>query len=70
MKWISVEDRLPKMGDYSVLAAFDNKSVEPVPRSSLPIDMVHVEDWLRDRIIGTFPRITHWMPLPDPPEDK
>lgn len=66
MEWISVKDRLPGPGDYSVFAAFDNGSVEPVRPTSynFPCDMVHVEDWLRD---GITPKITHWMPLPAPP---
>jgi len=65
-EWISVEDRLPEQGDYSVFAAFDNGSVEPVSSYNFPTDMVHVEDWLRDKVT---PKITHWMPLPEPPKD-
>lgn len=59
-KWISVEDKLPKNGDYSVLVVFNNNSVEDMK-------MVHVQDWIKGRY-GT--RITHWMPLPDPPGDS
>lgn len=62
MTWISVKDRLPEVGDYSVLCAFSNGSIEP-------IRMEHVEDWaqgLRDDYLT----ITHWMPLPDPPKEE
>ena len=68
MEWISVDDRLPEDGDYSVFAAFVNGSVEPIHSSHVKIhmDMVHVQDWVRDNyIVG----VTHWMPLPQPPED-
>ena len=60
MKWISVEDKLPKDGE-EVLIYIRNKQivaekcrvfgfVDAMDREALRLDM-----------------ITHWMPLPEPP---
>lgn len=71
-EWISVEDKLPEIADASVLAHFQNGSIETV----------HIEDWFKDITSGfdeagiqTFTKwylkasntITHWMPLPEAP---
>ncbi|MCZ2956133.1 DUF551 domain-containing protein [Acinetobacter baumannii] len=70
--WISVEDKLPEIADASVLAHFQNGSIETV----------HIEDWFKDITSGfdeagiqTFTKwylkasntITHWMSLPEAP---
>ena len=70
-QWIRVKDRLPKLGDYSVLAYFSENG---------GIDMVHVEDYFKDITAGhdekgnqaytkwyMWQKVTHWMPLPKPP---
>lgn len=73
MEWISVEDRLPKKWDGGVLVHFENGSIETV----------HIEDYFKDITNGfdssgnqlytkwykhSNPKVTHWMPLPDPPK--
>lgn len=57
-EWISVKDRLPE--EKTRVLVF-------VPRSGLKIDT--------DRIVGRIwvrwnGRVTHWMPLPEPPEEE
>jgi hypothetical protein len=66
MNWISVEDRLPEKADrYLVALEFDGAIV---------VDFDDYEefregwDWLRYYDIE--PPITHWMPLPEPPESE
>ena len=60
MDWILCSERLPENGDYSVLCYFTNGSVEPVR-------MAHVQDWAEGKI-DDIVSITHWMPMPSPPE--
>jgi hypothetical protein len=71
-KWISANNQLPKPGDYSVLAYFSKIG---------SIDMVHAEDYFADITNGIkdgkqqytkwyiSQGVTHWMPLPEPPEN-
>ena len=71
MNWISVNDRLPELGDYSVLAYF---------KKSDAIDIVHVEDYFDDITAGIkdgkqlytkwyiSQGVTHWMYLPETPK--
>lgn len=71
-EWISVEVKLPEIADASVLAHFQNGSIETV----------HIEDWFKDITSGldeaenqmytkwylkASNTITHWMPLPEAP---
>ena len=73
--WVRCDDALPILGDYSVLAHFENGSIETV----------HVEDHFRDITAGldddgnqlytkwylhNNPAVTHWMYLPDHPNNK
>lgn len=73
MEWISVEDRLPELKDDSVLAHFENGSIETI----------HIEDYFKpitngfnangEQIYTKWylhhnPLVTHWMPLPTPPK--
>ncbi len=72
MKWIDVNKKQPELKDDSILAHFETGSIETV----------HIEDWFKpitsghDEINGytttqwylvASPTITHWMPLPEPP---
>lgn len=70
LKWINVNDRLPEIGDYSVLAYFSENG---------GIDMVHVEDYFEDITNGIIEGeqqytkwyisqgVSHWIELPEPP---
>ena len=70
-QWISVDDRLPDEGEWVIGATY---ILEPITGKSKRIskelffdgeneDGIH---WLCD---GDWPHaVTHWMPLPEPPE--
>lgn len=69
-EWIKCSDRLPEVGDHSVLAYFSDNG---------GIDMVHAADYFGDITAGVVEEkqqytkwyinagISHWMPLPPPP---
>lgn len=67
-RWISVDDAIPALGDYSVLARFPNGSEETI----------HVEDYFKDITNGLSESgeqlyskwykgqgISHWRSIPD-----
>lgn len=73
--WVSVDDRLPEIKDDSVLAHFENGSIESV----------HIQDYFKPITNGfdddgnqiytlwylhSAPIVTHWQPLPAAPTDK
>jgi hypothetical protein len=70
--WTSVEIELPELKDGSVLAYWAGHG---------GIDMVHIQDYFGDITDGLDAEgnqlwtkwykssgVTHWMPLPEPPE--
>ena len=71
-EWISVEDRLPESKDDGVLVYFSETG---------SIETVHIQDYFDDITAGInragqqvytkwykHQNVTHWMPLPEPPE--
>ena len=56
-RWISVEDRLPDNED-TVLCVTKNKR---------PFVCRYDHYWKHWRVSGSV-KVTHWMPLPEPPE--
>ena len=63
MKWISVNDRLPKKRE-DVLCLFQD---EQRKRKHIEISwMDSVGCFLYENIYG---KVTHWMPLPYPPKE-
>ena len=61
-EWVSVEDRLPEMGD--VVLAF-----EPHCRvnDDKGLEVLMVDDEFDERKSDGSPWVSHWMPLPEPP---
>lgn len=71
MAWVSVDERLPDLGDYSVLVHFGETG---------SIESVHVQDYFSDITAGESlsgeqqytkwyksQNVTHWHLLPDAP---
>lgn len=62
MNWISVEDRLPH-DDIVVMVYVPNAS-EPV---WIGFYVSEDDDWFWAEGVMIFDTVTHWMPLPAPP---
>lgn len=58
-KWVSVKDRLPKVGNW-YLCYSDGQLEILFLDSANPVMWLQSGDW-------DF-SVTHWMPLPEPPE--
>ena len=69
-RWIPVEERLPEVEEM-VLVVVDGQPADNVTLiGALELATWYGEDW----ILETWPccenmRVTHWMPLPDGPEE-
>ena len=67
-KWISVKDRLPEEGEYvlCVLKGFNYGGKIQVCKF-VPADKFKDKPYF-EHFRNGFPSVTHWMPLPEPPE--
>lgn len=64
MKWINVNDKLPKGDIGRYIACFKNKAVMQIHYSE------YGNRWW-SMTCGDIPKhnpVTHWMPFPDPPK--
>jgi hypothetical protein len=59
-EWISIDDRLPKIADDVIVFSDDKYQID--------IGFLINGKWFSDK--GELHTVTHWMPLPNPPEDK
>ena len=60
MEWISVEDRLPGIGQHVLVWRTSGGKYAPFS--------IGIERFI-DNLGGQWP-VTHWMPLPDPPKES
>ena len=85
-EWISVKDRLPEMSEHyqseDVLVCIDYRPDDPDTTEDTYVSIDHVDfncfgqgefscerDDPRDGEHSPY-FVTHWMPLPEPPEDE
>ena len=66
MEWISVKERLPEVGvskphSWAWLIT-DGKQIN--------ISTSHPDWWNKEDSWGMMDKVTHWMPLPDPPHQR
>ena len=64
-EWISVEDELPKVGGYVVCIAKRN----PFSRFMPMVARIEKNGWVNPITEQYISEVTHWMPLPKPPEE-
>lgn len=61
-RWISVEERLPEDDSHYLVWAHDNGAEE--------VALYYGDgEWLTDDLENITRVVTHWMPLPEPPEE-
>lgn len=63
--WISVKDRLPEAGGYVVCIAKRN----PFSRFMPMVARIEKNGWVNPIAEQYISEVTHWMPLPEPPEE-
>lgn len=73
-EWISVEDRLPD-GNKTVLAyakyrQINNELSDPFIMVATKYQRGNKDIWWEDDNCVYLEDVTHWMPLPEPPEEK
>jgi hypothetical protein len=65
-EWISVKDRLPEIGKEVLTFSLENGHIF--------FDCAYVDDdgvfadWFASWSARSLEHVTHWMPLPEPPE--
>lgn len=74
-KWISVKDRLPELpaGNWvsrTVIAAQGDGNVSPMIYERVLVRNKPVERWLFSWGKIADIKVTHWQPLPEPPEEE
>lgn len=69
-KWISVEERLPEVSDVVLVIANGKPRPNITLRNAILIaSFWEDEGWIADGLEGWDGlQVTHWMPLPGPPE--
>ena len=72
-RWISVEERVPETGEEVIVCVDGHRGPAWSNRYQLVAFRGAVsEQWLQERHESAKPvvGVTHWMPLPAPPEEK
>ena len=74
MKWTSIEDKMPKI-NQRVLVWMPGCSVKRdiMVWENYAIDGAPNPHWYNADYhcnVNDYPKITHWMPLPEPPDGK
>ena len=64
-EWIPVEDELPEVGGYVVCIAKRN----PFSRFMPMVARIEKNGWVNPMTEQYISEVTHWMPLPEPPEE-
>lgn len=67
-QWISVEDRLPEEQKEVSIYLPEYDSVEMASLFTIP--SMNLREWVQNEDAYMLDEVSHWMPLPEPPEVK
>ena len=62
-QWIPVTERMPENGSHCLVVRFDYVTNTPF------VDLLWFDNSWWDRLNSGDYAVTHWMPLPEPPEE-
>ena len=65
-EWISVKDMMPEAGGYVVCIAKRN----PFSRFMPMVARIEKNGWVNPITEQYISKVTHWMPLPEPPKGE
>ena len=65
-EWISVDDELPKTGEYVVCIAKEN----PFSRFMPMVARIEKNGWVNPMTEQYISEVTHWMQMPQPPKGE
>ena len=70
-KWISVEDELPEKETFAIVGYIIDGTHRRIPTGARHAGhgFWYTIDWT-PTLGGLFQDVTHWMPLPAPPESE
>lgn len=67
-KWIPVSERLPKRGEFVLFAyAKENRNPTMYAKNTMAVGRYDQKMFL---VEGCAVKVTHWMPLPEPPKEE
>ena len=65
-EWVSVDDELPEVGGYVVCIAKRN----PFSRFMPMVARIEKNGWVNPMTEQYISEVTHWMPMPELPEEE
>ena len=65
-QWVSVKDRLPEEQKEVLIYLPEYGSVETAAFFEIP--SLNLKEWAQNEDAYMFDEVSHWMPLPEPPE--
>ena len=70
MEWISVKDELPKVCQWVLVVYTPNNVRQARTEMAYLAEFFGRKFWYLTEIgIDSFEKVTHWMPLPEPPKE-
>lgn len=66
--WISVKDRLPNPGEFVLIYTAHDPDCSEF--TQFEVASHNKYGWVAQGDYNPIPEVTHWMPLPEPPEEN